>query len=101
MYYCENCRKEKNWPKSLVRSLGKCEICDDDALCYDMPSSRLPMGKNDSEIQYYKEELQKIDTQCIYGVRLKIVDGHNNDTKWLDLNPKSIEKITEWFKNFK
>lgn len=42
MYFCEPCRKENNWPTSLMRSRGQCEICDYTAVCYSVPLYRLP-----------------------------------------------------------
>lgn len=43
MFYCEACRKAKNWPEGMSRSYGRCEVCKFEASCYDVPSSRLPM----------------------------------------------------------
>jgi len=42
MFYCEDCRREKDWPASFMTSKGKCEICDKVAICNDVPSSDLP-----------------------------------------------------------
>ena len=42
MFYCEECRAEKNWPKSLARSFGRCELCHKEAECYHTPSRDLP-----------------------------------------------------------
>lgn len=42
MFYCETCRKERNWPDSFSQSSGKCEICGNRANCWDRPSSSLP-----------------------------------------------------------
>ena len=50
MFYCEDCRFGRDWPQSMTRSQGKCEICNKTALCYDTPSSKLP-----------KEDLDKLE----------------------------------------
>lgn len=48
MFFCEPCRVEKKWPKSLGFpfmgvSYGFCEICGKTADCHDVPSSALPI----------------------------------------------------------
>lgn len=45
MFYCEPCRVERAWPKSLMQSLGPCELCSLESDCYDFPSSLLPPPK--------------------------------------------------------
>jgi len=42
MFYCNDCAKEKEWPETLYKSVGKCEICDKHNVCNDRPSSQLP-----------------------------------------------------------
>ena len=46
MFYCNKCAIDKGWPKSLFKSAGKCECCDNIALCNEIQSSRLPKPKN-------------------------------------------------------
>ena len=36
MFYCEKCREQHNYRKSIVKSQGRCEICGDTALCHDI-----------------------------------------------------------------
>jgi hypothetical protein len=43
MFYCPPCQLKNRWPESLARSRGECEICGTTAVCYDVPSSRLPL----------------------------------------------------------
>lgn len=50
MFYCNQCAKEKEWPYSICKSYGKCEICGDSCKCNDMPSSILPEPKPKKEI---------------------------------------------------
>lgn len=42
MFYCDSCREKNNWPKSIVKSVGKCEMCDKGAVCHDIPCRLLP-----------------------------------------------------------
>lgn len=42
MFFCEPCRELRNWPESICLSRGRCEVCGNSAVCYDVPSSRLP-----------------------------------------------------------
>lgn len=44
MFFCESCRNKSNWPHSLARSRGRCEICNRNVLCYDVPASRLTVA---------------------------------------------------------
>lgn len=43
MFYCEECRKDRDWPTALAQSHGTCEMCNKTALCHDRPCSSLPM----------------------------------------------------------
>lgn len=52
MFYCEPCRAKNEWPDSLGKSYGKCEVCDEVRSCYDRPSSTLPLpvrAKDDAD----------------------------------------------------
>ncbi|MFA6096529.1 MAG: hypothetical protein WC788_02775 [Candidatus Paceibacterota bacterium] len=42
MFYCEKCREENKWPKSLFKSYGPCEMCGKVRECNDVPSRCLP-----------------------------------------------------------
>ncbi len=42
MFYCESCRAARCWPSSLGTSYGRCEVCQDQANCYDVLSRMLP-----------------------------------------------------------
>lgn len=42
MFYCEKCRQERDWPKSLMRSRGPCELCGQTESCYNVFSFQLP-----------------------------------------------------------
>jgi hypothetical protein len=45
MFFCEACEKANNWPNSIFKSYGKCEICDKVGECNDVPSKYLPVVK--------------------------------------------------------
>lgn len=58
MFYCPDCQSRLEWPKSLFRSYGKCEMCGKVATCYDVPSSCLPMPKRTEEMRRCSEEVR-------------------------------------------
>jgi hypothetical protein len=41
MFFCEPCQRKKEWPKSLALSVGKCEVCGVNSVCYDIDSKFL------------------------------------------------------------
>lgn len=43
MFFCEPCRRRRDWPMSMSRSAGICELCNEGSICYDVPSSQLPL----------------------------------------------------------
>lgn len=45
MFYCDECAKKYEYPKTIFKSDGKCECCDKMATCNDMPSKYLPLPK--------------------------------------------------------
>lgn len=45
MFYCETCRAARDWPESMSRSRGPCEVCHKTADCYDVPSKFLPLRR--------------------------------------------------------
>lgn len=44
MFYCDDCREKRDWPSSMSKSEGLCELCGNMAICNDVPSSRLPLA---------------------------------------------------------
>lgn len=46
MFFCNPCATKREWPQSMFKSRGKCEICNEIAVCNDIPSSNLPLPKN-------------------------------------------------------
>lgn len=45
MFFCEPCRKQLEWPSSIAKSYGQCEMCDTEAACNDVPSKYLATVK--------------------------------------------------------
>jgi hypothetical protein len=45
MFYCDRCRKKNDWPESMAKSHGPCELCHKVADCNDVPSAALPAPK--------------------------------------------------------
>jgi hypothetical protein len=51
MFYCEDCRIERDYPESMVKSTGKCEICGELAACNDVPSKFLTVVNPKKEVK--------------------------------------------------
>lgn len=49
MFYCDECAKKNKYPQTSFRSYGRCEICDYEALCNDMPCKYLPEKKEEGD----------------------------------------------------
>lgn len=59
MIFCENCRANKQWPKSAVVSVEKCLVCGESKECYDVPSIKLiPKAENTTEHKMIYEMMQ-------------------------------------------
>jgi len=43
MFYCMSCADKKEWPETLHKSVGKCEVCGETHVCNDKQSKYLPM----------------------------------------------------------
>ena len=46
MFYCNDCAKTKDWPETIFKSFGSCEICRENKECNEMPSKLLPLPKD-------------------------------------------------------
>jgi len=60
MFYCEECRKDRDWPKSITTSFGSCEICGETRICWDVASYLLPLPKV-PDPKLTKSELKFLD----------------------------------------
>lgn len=54
MFFCEECRKARDYPESMVKSYGECELCGKIGSCYDVPSKFLTPKK---EVDLYGDTL--------------------------------------------
>jgi hypothetical protein len=45
MFYCNECAVKNDWPVTMFKSNGLCEICDTPKECNDLPSFMLPVPK--------------------------------------------------------
>jgi hypothetical protein len=43
MFYCKACQEITGWPKTLLKSKGRCEICGKTAICYAATLKMLPV----------------------------------------------------------
>jgi hypothetical protein len=48
VFYCNKCKDKNKWPDSYVKSVGRCEMCGDAAVCNDVPSAYLPAPSEDN-----------------------------------------------------
>jgi len=46
MFYCDVCADINDWPQSLAKSSGNCELCGEKEICNDVKSSLLPPPKS-------------------------------------------------------
>ena len=47
MFYCNDCAKKMNYPISIFKSNGRCEICEEVRECSDIPCKDLPEEKEE------------------------------------------------------
>lgn len=65
MFYCDICAKQNDFPITIGKSNGTCEICKRIALCNDMPISKLPVKEKTfiddilSRSELIQEEMHK------------------------------------------
>ena len=62
MFYCSKCAKIKDWPVSIFESYGPCEVCGEQTICSDVPSSQLP-DKVLSFEEWYKQNEENINIE--------------------------------------
>ena len=56
MFYCEECRADRQWPESIFKSYGRCEICEKSAPCNERSSSFLAEFEERLEKQNQEDE---------------------------------------------
>ena len=42
MFYCNDCAEKNNYPESMSKSHGKCELCGKSRICNNVKNSILP-----------------------------------------------------------
>lgn len=62
MFYCDPCAKEYNYPETIMRSYGQCEICDKMAVCNSRAAALLPKPKRPKVQDVVTEQAKRIDT---------------------------------------
>jgi len=75
MFYCNTCAETNNWPESMFKSVGSCEVCGKHVECNDRPSSSLPRPKRNPQtktdlkltisISEMKELIEKMEEEHI------------------------------------
>ena len=88
MFYCNDCAEKYEYPTSIGKSVGKCEVCDKEAACNDVPSSQLPPPKQQ---KITKEDLNWCD-EPIIGMAL-IIKGGKIDSKGQPLNGTTFYEV--------
>lgn len=63
MFYCNDCRIEKNWPGIVASSYGKCEVCELRAPCFDVPSKHLPTPPKQIKQRWSTHDIALLATQ--------------------------------------
>lgn len=49
MFYCNECANNNEWPRTIIKSKGDCEVCGIYSVCNECKSSQLPEPKNKNE----------------------------------------------------
>jgi hypothetical protein len=42
VFFCDPCAKRKDWPESMFKSVGPCEVCGNTRMCNEVHSGALP-----------------------------------------------------------
>lgn len=64
MFYCAPCAEQNDWPKHdfMPLSYGRCEMCEDSAACYDVPSHMLDNHRLTAGQVAQNEEIKAINS---------------------------------------
>ena len=85
MFYCDECAKEGNYPKTRIKKIGYCMSCGNFDDCNDLPSGLLP------EREKLKGRSKDIDLLQEYSIWLT-KNGYM-DTDWKDEEPFAIDEF--------
>jgi hypothetical protein len=82
MYYCEDCRIKKRWPRSAafpyagVQADANCEVCNKHGDCHDLPASRLvPDEKKTTEEKLVDKIMDQRYRERAEGLVITNLDG--------------------------
>ncbi len=73
MFYCEKCRKEYHWTKTLALSYGKCEMCHKTARCYEKKELRKKLDWQGAIEEAAAEASEILGREEIIGVKWEIM----------------------------
>jgi hypothetical protein len=63
--YCNDCAKAHEWPESVTRSVGPCELCKTVDDCNEIPSRQLPTARaNKGEIGNIVKSIADSKYEC-------------------------------------
>ena len=94
MFYCPECARKKNWPESLSRSHGPCELCNRTTLCFDMPSRLLPLPP-EPQPPRLTVTVDAGDLQYLLGHVADEIHGHPDPSHWkLPLLTQAIARLS-------
>jgi len=74
MFYCDDCRVKNDWPESFSKSMGNCEMCNEPAVCNDVPSRNLPAPTkpvlkactiNEKQWQIFKDLVEYLEEENV------------------------------------
>jgi hypothetical protein len=71
MFFCEKCREKNDWPDSIMKSFGKCEVCGEHASCNDVPSRALPNHRPEPLVQEARKTVAKTQRRDANGNPIK------------------------------
>lgn len=87
MFYCDPCKDKYNYPELIHKSLGTCEICKQQAICNDVPTSQLP--KN--------EKVDAHTSKLLSNLKLELTVSPLEDSQKLEKLGVSQQTIFSWF----
>jgi hypothetical protein len=50
MFYCDECAEKRQWPNTMSKSKGRCEMCGKEAVCNDLPCDALQAAEANRQL---------------------------------------------------
>lgn len=97
MFYCDMCAEECGYPKTIVKSYGKCEICALEGNCNDRPSSKLPLPQEKS-VRIYKRPNLTQGQKSLFGL-ITIKLEKNTPISFDEAKKIYLEKVCKNIRN--